>query len=512
MKSRFMVAAIAAGVTALTFGGEAAAQKSADTLRTAVTEPYVSMSPYIYPATEASFINTGIFQQLLGYDERNLKFVPVLAKSWKRVDDRTLEFTLAEGIKFHNGNPLTADDVVASVNFAIDPNLKFRFKENHDWIERIEKTGPYSVRVHAKELTATDLLHFAFRAQIMDAKVLAGLDDKSEYGRRVTVGSGPYKAVSFDRNAGVVIERADTFTPDNVNRAPIGKLRVNFIPDRQTQTAQLLTGGIDLMFNISPDDARDLAAQPKVTVTEIDSLTGLYLLLDAAGRSGKKELSDVRVRRALLMAIDRRALIDSVVPGAKVATQIDALCFAAMDACGYSVKPPPYDIEGAKKLLTEAGYPDGFDMVLDTQLRARNIATAISGMLRKINVRASINPMETGVMFKKWQDGEVQALINNAPAGNWPDASYLLGINFGSELRDTVRDQVITDSIRDGAQTHDPAKRKAIYTRAFSRMNELASHFPISSMPVAYAHTSDAEFRSNPLSPTRTQVMDIFWK
>lgn len=508
MTSRFVLATAAV----LAFAADAAAQKSADTLRTAVTEPYVSLSPYIYPATEASFITNGVFQQLLGYDERSLKFVPILAKSWKRVDDKTVEFTLAEGIKFHNGNPFSADDVVASVRFATDPAIKFRFKENHDWIESIEKTGSHSVRVRAKELTATDLLHFAFRAQVMDGKVLAGLDDKADYGRRVTIGSGPYQVVSFDRNAGVTLERAATFTPDNVNRAPIGKLRVNFVPDRQTQTAQLLTNGIDLMFNISPDDAKDLAAQPNVAITEIDSLTGLYMLLDAAGRSGKKELRDPRVRKAIVMAIDRRALIDSVVPGAKVATQLEALCFEAMDACGYSVKPPAYDPEAAKKLLAEAGYPDGFDMTLDTQLRARNIATAISGMLRKVNIRASINPMETGVMFKKWQDGEVQALINNAPAGGWPDASYLLGINFGSELRDTVRDQVILDAIRDGAQTHDPAKRKAIYQRAFDRMNELHSHFPISSMPVAWAHTKDVEFRSNPLSPTRTLVSDIFWK
>ena len=506
------VIALTALCAAAALPGGAAAQKSADTLRSAVTEPFVSLSPYLYPATEASFINNTVFENIIAYDERNTKFVPVLAKSWKRVDDKTLEFTLVENAKFHNGDKLTADDIVASVNFAIDPAIKFRFKENHNWIASIEKTGPYTVRVRAKQQTATDLMHFAFRIPIMDAKVMAGLEDKSEYGRRVTIGSGPNKVTSFDRNAGVALERADSFTPDNVGRAPIGKLRVNFVPDRQTQMAQLLTGGIDLMFNISPDDAKALGARPDVAITEIDSLTGLYMLIDSIGRSGKKELTDPRVRKAMLMAIDRKALVESVVPGGKIATLLNALCFDVEDACGYTTKPPAYDPEGARKLLAEAGYPQGFDMTLDTQLRASNIATAISGMLRKVNIRAAINPMETGVMFKKWQDGEVQALINNAPAGNWPDASYLLGINFGSPQRDTVRDPIILDAIRDGAQTHDASRRKAIYQKAFDRMNELASHFPISSMPVAWAHTRDAHFRPNPLSPTRTLVSDIFWK
>lgn len=508
MKSLLACATVSAAALMV---GPAAAQKSADTLRSAVTEPFPSLSPYVYPATEASFVYYTVFQNIIAYDERNSKFVPVLAKSWKRVDDKTLEFELADGKKFHNGDPVTADDVVATVKYATDPGINFRFKENHGWIESIEKTGPLSFRVHAKTSNATDLMHFAFRAPVFNGKILNGFEDKSDYGRRSAIGSGPYKVTSFDRNAGVALERAETHKDDAVWKAPIGKLRVGFVPDRQTQMARLLTGNVDLMFNVSPDDAKELAAKPDIRITEIDSLTVLYVLMDAIGRSGKKELQDPRVRQAMLMAIDREALIDAVVPGGKVATRLNVLCFDVMAGCHHTTKPAAFDPEGAKKLLAEAGYPDGFDVTLDTQLRARNIATAISGMLRKINVRASINALETTVMFKRWQDGEVQVLVNNAPAANWPDASYILGINYGSALRDTVRDPAIHKAMADGAATHDPAKRREIYKAAFDRMNQLHSHYPISSMPVAWAHTRDVKFVPNPLSTTRTFLSDVAW-
>jgi peptide/nickel transport system substrate-binding protein len=501
----------AISVLVLASGTHAYGQKSADTLRSAVTEPFVSLSPYVYPATEAGFVSYTVFQNALAFDERNSKFVPIVAKAWKRIDDKTLEFELYDDLKFHNGNPLTADDLVESVKFAIDPAYKFRFKENHDWIDTVEKTGSHSLRVHARNFNATDLMHFAFRAHIFDSKVMATLEDKSEYGRRVAVGSGPYKVTNFDRNAGVSLERADTFKKSDYERAPIKNLRIHFVPDRQTQMAQLLTKNIDLMFNVSPDDAKELATQPDLRVTTIDSLTVLYVLIDSIGRSGKKELSDPRVRKAMLMAIDREALIGAVVSGGDKATRLNVLCFDVMNGCGHSTKPPAQDLEGAKKLLAEAGLPNGFDVTLDAQLRSRNVAEAISGMLRRINIRAAINPMETGVMFKRWQDGEVQVLVNNAPAGNWPDASFILGINYGSAQRDVVRDPAILKAIDDGETTHDQAKRAEIYKVAFDRMNELHSHYPISSMPVAWGHSKEIRFDRNPTSNTRTLLSDIVW-
>jgi peptide/nickel transport system substrate-binding protein len=122
----------------------AIAQKAADKLRVAVTEPFQSTSPYFYPATEANFFNRSVYQNLIGYDEGKGRYVPIVAKSWKRIDDKTLEFELFDDIKFDNGEPLTADDVVYTYSVAADPKVKFAFagKQNFTWMTRIEKIVP----------------------------------------------------------------------------------------------------------------------------------------------------------------------------------------------------------------------------------------------------------------------------------------------------------------------------------------------------------------------------------
>jgi len=492
--------------------GTAIAQKSADTLRVAITEPFPTLSPYFNPATEASFINQAVFQRLIGYDERNSKYVPVVAKSWKRVNDTTLEFDLFDDIKFHNGDALTADDVVYTFRYVADPKVNFRNKQYYLWVKNVEKLGPYKIRVTAKEFNALDLFHFAFRGQVEDAKVHEKLDDRAEYGRKTPVGSGPYKVTKFDRNSGVSLTRSTTFKSGPYERAPIKNLEALFITDPQTQIAQLLTDNVDLVFNVAPDNAKALDANPNIDVTVIDSLTGLYLMFDGLGRSSNKALADVRVRKAMAMAIDRDALIKNVVPGGSVARRLDAMCFDSMEACGYTLKPPAYDPDGAKKLLAEAGYPNGFDFVLDTQIRARDVAQAIGGMLYRVGIRTTVNTVNTIIMFKRWEDGEVQGLLNNSPAGNWPDASKLLDNVFGVAARDTIRDPVILKGIEAGFGSHDPAKRKAEYTTVFNRINELTSHLPISSVPVVWAHLKTVKIDSNPLSETQSNVTDVFWK
>jgi peptide/nickel transport system substrate-binding protein len=435
----------------------------------------------------------------------------MVAKSWKRIDDLTLEFELNDNLTFHNGDKLTADDVVYTINYISDPEKKFQFKTRYLWIKGAEKTGPYTVRVQAKKLYAWDLFFFAFRSHVLDSKLHATYQDPTEYDRRTPIGSGPYKVTKFDRNAGVKLERASTFTTNPYERAPIKFVDAQFIPDKQTQIAHLITSQLDLVFNVTPDQADALRADPNTEITSVDSLTGLYLVLDAIGRSDRKELMDLRVRKAMFMAIDRNAL-KALQPGGDVATQLNAMCFDIEPTCGYTTSPPTYDPAGAKKLLEEAGYPDGFPFVLDTQIRSRVVAEAIAGMWRKIGIRASINTVNTVVMFKRWQDGEMQGLINNAPAANWPDASYLLDINFGTESRDTIRDHEITHSIEQAANTHDDAERKRLYTIAFDRMNTLSSHLPISSIPGVWAHSKEVRIGQNQLSATRPLISDVFWK
>ncbi len=504
--------AAAVVVTAMAGAAPALAQKSADTLRLAVNEPYRSMSPYHYPQSEGTFVSRTVFQSVINYDARKRVFVPTIAKSWKRVNDTALEFELYDDITFHSGNKLTADDVVYTLNYVADPKVNIQFKQRYTWMKSIEKLGPYKFRVVAQEPNSTDLAHFAFRAHVFDSVLLKSFEDESEYGRKQPSGSGPYKVVNFDRNKGVSLARFEGFKKNPYERAPIGKIEAIFIPEEQTRIAQMMAGNIDLMSNLAPDNAEALSKSPDLRITSADTLTVLWMHLDAIGRAGNPLLKDVRVRKAIFMAIDREAIIKNVIPGGAIAKRMKAMCFDSMLACGYTTEPPAYDPAGAKKLLAEAGYPNGFDFNLDVQQRAQPIGEAIAGMLQKVGIRTTLSPNNSVTMQKRWADGEQQGLVNSAPAATWPDASYMLDLLFSGEARDTVRDPEILAAYKEGRLVPDIDKRKAIYQRAFDRMNALASHLPIASMPDLYAQRKELKLDPNPLTDTLTLVSDFSWQ
>src|SRR5215475_7745833 len=141
--------------------GPVSAGKADDTLRIAVTDWWSTLDPYQFPLDEAAVFYKTIYEGLVGYDERAHKFVPRLAKSWKRIDDRTLEFELREDVKFSNGDPFTADDLIYTIEYLGDPKTMVRFKDRYDWIEKAEKLGEHKVRITSKQAFATDLQTFA---------------------------------------------------------------------------------------------------------------------------------------------------------------------------------------------------------------------------------------------------------------------------------------------------------------------------------------------------------------
>jgi peptide/nickel transport system substrate-binding protein len=505
-------AAATAGLALALMASAADAQKSKDTLRFAVNEPYQSLDPYFYPNNEASFVGRRVIESLIYMDERNGTFVPHIAKAWKRIDDRTLEFEINDDFTFHSGNKLTADDVVYTTTFSADPKVNFPFKNRHTWIKTVEKTGPYTVRIISGEPYADDLMYFAFRSHVLDSKLHGANEDKSEYGRRTPSGTGPYKVTKFDRNTGVTLERYESVKKGPYTRAPIGKLEAVFMPDRQTQIAHMLAGNVDFIADIQPDNAKELANDPRFATTAIDVGTIAWLGLDALGRSGQNEMKDPRVRRAIFMAIDRESVIKGVVPGPEVAVRLSAPCLDSMASCGYTTKPPAYDPAGAKKLLAEAGYPDGFDLRLDTNVNLLKIGEAISGYLRAVGIRASVSPTLISVWQKKRQSGDMPAEIMYGPTTSWPDGGYVMDIVFGLHEVDFVKDDVIRKNMILGNGLRDMAQRKAAYTKAYDRMNELHTHLPISTVPALYAHGRDVRIESLAITPRTVRSSDIFWK
>ncbi len=506
LKSLFL--ATAATIAAL----PAMAQKAQDTIRVAINNPFVSLSSYNLPLDEAAVFYSEVYEKLLNYDEHAQKYVPGLAKSWTKIDDQTVEFELRDDIKFHNGKKFDANDVKATIDYLIDPKSKITYAPRYTWVKSVEVLSPTKFRIHETEPTATDLAQLAYRFYIWNGELLNKAEDKDDYGRLTPVGTGIFKVNQLDKNKGILVERYDAFNTSPNKKAQAKRIHGIPMPDRQTQTAELMTGGLDLARNVNPDSAKALAENPNLKITYVDSNNLFYVALDSQNLSGNKALSDIRVRKAVGMAVNREEIIKYIVPGGDVAERINADCFKATIACDYSVLPPKYDPEGAKKLLAEAGYPNGFE--LDYLVFAPNkpIGEAIAGDLRKVGIRASVQAADIGLYRRLQGDGKLQAWSILFPTGSFPDAGNIFGVLFTGPAMKYFNDPVIEKAMKDGEAEADAQKRKAIYKVAFDRINEMAYHLPISSIPNVYVHSKDVKITRNPFSGGENYAGDYAWQ
>jgi len=316
----------------------------------------------------------------------------------------------------------------------------------------------------------------------------------------------------MDKNKGITVERWGQYnTLPDYKKGNVKRWHGVPMPDRQTQAAQLMTGGVELLRNVSPDQAKAMVANPNIRSTFVPSPNLFYLALDSQNLSGNKALSDPRVRKAIHMAIDREQIIKYIIPGGEVAEHIQADCFKATIACAYSVLPPKFDPAGAKKLLAEAGYPDGFDLHYLVFAPNKPIGEAIAGELHKIGIRVSLQAADISLYRRLQGDGKLQAWSILFPTGSYPDAGNIFSVLFTGPAMKYFNDPVIADAMVKGEAEFDIEKRTEIYKKAFDRINEMHYHLPISSVPTVYVHGKDVKVNSNTLSAGETYVVDYAW-
>jgi peptide/nickel transport system substrate-binding protein len=502
------------GLMALLALGDAPAlaEKADDTLRIAVGDWWSTLDPYQFPSDEAGPFSRGVYETLLRYDERHHQIVPRLAKAWRQVDDKTVEFVLRDDVKFHNGDHFDADDVVGTLRYLVDPNTQLRFKDVYAWIDKVEKVDQYTVRITAKESFATELTGFAYRFYIYDWKVLSKLENKADYGRMGAIATGPYKVVSLNQQKMVLTRNEDYYDRTRPAVAPIKNIVVVPIPDGQTQVAQFMTGNIDLIRNPGADLARELAQDdPNSRVTPMHNGILSYITLDAAGRSDNKVMMDQRVRKAFMEAIDRQELAKTVIPGGEIAEILDGICVPADVGCVSSTKPPAYNPEDAKKQLAAAGYKDGLDLEFDVHEPLAPIGEAIVGMLRKVGIRATMRPLPIALYGRMRGEGKLTAFLGSYPTSAQPDMNNILDLFFDGNRDYWDDDPVIREAQKRGAVERDFEKRNDIYKRAIDQVNDKNYILPMVDLPMVFVHTKDVVVKEDPLTPINNDVDDFYW-
>lgn len=506
LKAILMAATIGAASPAI-------AGKADDTLRLAFAQP-ISVVDLIFDLKpETGFTSTAVFDTLIYYDDWSHEYVPLLANTWEQVDPKTIEFKLRDDITFHDGSKFDADDVVYTINWLVHPETRFRAKDRIAWIKRAEKVDSHTVRVVAREASPTNLLRIARSVPIYPSDVHEALEDKTKFGQN-PVGTGPYRAVSVDPTRGVVLEKNDDYRHGNDAKpaGKIGRIEVLPIPDVQTQVAKLMVGELDMVQGLPEEHADLLVKGERFEKTVSNSLLFSYVGFDSAGRSGVEPLMKRDVRRALLHAIDRDAILKNVVPGRESAKLMGSLCQDIETGCSYSAKPPAYDPELARRMLSEAGYPNGFSLEISTIAPTRGLAEVVANYFREVGVEATVDSLTFGAWRKKQAEDKVQAMVSMWSGGGLPDVEPSLALFFNGGSNDYWRDDEILALRKAGDSTSDVEKRKDVYTQLLDRVIEEGYIMALTTLPAVFVHTTEVNIRSGSLSPFGAQANHISWK
>ena len=271
-------------------------------------------------------------------------------------------------------------------------------------------------------------------------------------------------------------------------------------------------GNLDYLKIPEKDQVDMLSANPALAVTALQGLTFNYMAIDASGRSGNKPLQDIRVRKALMQAIDRKLVTQSVVAGGDQAKVLDELCFMNQFGCDFSAKPDPFNRDAARKLLADAGYTDGFDVELLATPSVFGLAEALAGELRKIGVRAKVDRATFVAYRDKQRLGKQQILINEWSSGGLPDASSTADYFFIEGPRDYWQDKEIQGLSKQGISTLDDGKRRDIYKRIFDKSTTQAYVLPISTKPAVFVHNPDLVVGGGSITVYGADLYNMKWK
>lgn len=239
LKASTAVASLIIGGLAL--NGPAIAAKSDNTVRMAYDQAPESLDPFFNNVRIGVIVGQHVWDTLVYRDPDTGEYKGQLAESWKQIDDKTIEFKLREGIKFHNGEEFDADDVVYTLNFVSKPENGVTTQQNVAWIDHAEKVDKYTVRVVTKEVFPAAIEYLSSPVVIHPNEYYAEVGPKGM--NEKPVGTGPFKVTSYDMGKSVVLEKnTDYFADSPKKQGPIEKIEIRFIPDRQTQSAEVLSG------------------------------------------------------------------------------------------------------------------------------------------------------------------------------------------------------------------------------------------------------------------------------
>ncbi|MGV8938555.1 MAG: ABC transporter substrate-binding protein [Allorhizobium sp.] len=396
---------------------------SAADLKIGIKSEPSSLDPQFHVLVPNMQVTFAMFDPLVMMDAK-LVAQPALAESWKATSDTVWEFSLRKDAKFSDGSPLSADDVVFTFDrIAKVPNSPTAFTLFTRQIAKVEAADAHTVRFTTKQpypLLIVDLANLPILSKTAASGPAPEGRTTVEFNRgEGLVGTGPFKFVSWQKGADLVLERNPNYWG---KAAEWDKVIFRPMANPAARAAALLSGDIDLMEDPPTTDLAQFKTNAKLTVAEAPGTRVVYIALDQKGepspgipgQGNKNPLMDKRVREALSLAIDRKAIAERIMGGVAVATG-DLLPQPMFGALKDRQAAPAVDTAKAKALLAEAGYPDGFQITLGTPngryVNDVRISQAVASMWTRAGVKTEVAAAAPPVFFKSRDNFEYSAYL-----------------------------------------------------------------------------------------------------
>lgn len=450
-------------------GGTAGGYKN--TLTWAQGADVTSLDPHQGKETPAVQVNTQIFDTLVTVDPETNEVVPQIAESWEQTDDQTYVFKIREGIKFHDGSDLTAEDVKFSLDRARN-SAAVSYIVN--FIEEVTVDDDHTVTVKTTAPYAPTLRNLAIPFAAIVPKAVVEADENAFI--QNPVGSGPYKFVEWNHGDHVTLKAFDDYyagKPETEN------LIMKVIPETSQRTIALETGEVDLAYDLAVNDIPKVNSDDKLTVYEIPSLTCWYVSMNM----NKKPFDNPKVREAMSMAIDRQTIIDTINAGS--GQTADAIIAPAVFGY-YSTGVKEYNPTKAKELLAEAGYPNGFSTTLwvnDNQFRIE-MCQAMQAMLLEVGVQCNLEVLEFGSFISRTTAGDHDlAYFGWTTSSGDADYSYY-SLEHSTQQgaagnRSFLADPDVDKLIEEARSNTNEEERKELYKELAIKLDEINNNIPV---------------------------------
>ena len=440
--------------------------QTAGELRVALPWTPENLDPTMNLSSIRAKVGVSLFDSLVSRDADN-RIVPQLAESWKALDDLTWQLKLRRGVVFHNGEPFNAEAVRFTFERVLDPNQKSPNRANVGEVARVDVVDEYTVNVVLRRPYAP-LMNRLVDFSIVPPKYTA---EKGNQGLSLRpVGTGPFRFVELVKDDHLIVEAFDR----HWRGAPkVRRIIYKAIPEPFTRAAALRNNEVELIDMVPPNLAAELERVGGIRVQRVPSTWIIYLGLNAL----KKPLSDVRVRQALNYATDVDALVKSVLDGN--GRRMDGPFTPHMFGFDLSVKGYGPDPARARRLLAEAGYPDGLEITLDAPAGRyqgdKEIAEALGGQWQKAGFKPRVQVAEWGAYFKRYLGKQFQDAYLLGLGGPMQDGDELYNLVSSKGRGLYYKNERVDQLFDEGRSTMDPAKRRKIYADLARAMVEDAT-------------------------------------